>query len=109
VVSFIKKKEVGADYNFYKNWLDLNNIVYGGAAGVANFSQITRNRFVVRENDDLPFRVSGTETEVSDGIGSGTPLNIHQWHNWKRGIKSETAQKIVRRSLYPRFDRTLYQ
>ena len=40
--SFIK---AGADYNFYRNWQDLDNMIYVGfRAGAASFSQ-TLNRF----------------------------------------------------------------
>lgn len=40
--SYIK---AGADYNFYDNWLDLDNMIYAGMrVGASNFSQ-TLNRF----------------------------------------------------------------
>ncbi len=48
--SFIK---LGADYNFYKNWLDMDNMIYVGfRVGAANYSQ-TLDRFDYYQDNNL--------------------------------------------------------
>jgi len=43
--------KAGADYNFYTNWLDMENMIYGGfRAGLSSFSQ-TLNSFTVYNTD----------------------------------------------------------
>ena len=41
----------GADYNFYVNWLDMENLIYGGfRAGISSFSQ-TLNSYTIYNTD----------------------------------------------------------
>jgi hypothetical protein len=43
--------KAGIDYNFYTNWLDMENMIYGGLrAGISAFSQ-TLNNFTVYNTD----------------------------------------------------------
>ena len=43
--------KAGADYNFYTNWLDMENLIYGGfRAGISSFSQ-TLNEFTIYNTD----------------------------------------------------------
>jgi hypothetical protein len=43
--------KAGADYNFYTNWLDMENMIYGGfRVGLSSFSQ-TLNSFTVYNTD----------------------------------------------------------
>jgi len=50
--------KAGVDYNFYQNWLDMENMIYGGfRVGVSSFSQ-TLNSYTVYNTDpyyDDPF------------------------------------------------------
>lgn len=43
--------KAGFDYNFYRNWLDMENMIYGGfRVGVSSFSQ-TLNSYTVYDTD----------------------------------------------------------
>ena len=61
--SFIK---AGVDYNFYQNWLDMDNMIYGGARlGYANMSQ-TLNRYDYNtDNNYFPVFTNVVDREFS--------------------------------------------
>ena len=61
--SFIK---AGVDYNFYQNWLDMDNMIYGGARlGYANMSQ-TLNRYDYNiDNNYFPIFTNAVDREFS--------------------------------------------
>ncbi len=56
--------KAGADYNFYRNWLNMENMIYGGfRVGVSSFSQ-TLNSFIVYNTDqyyEAPFTVNESQ------------------------------------------------
>lgn len=61
--SFIK---AGADYNFYQNWLDMDNLIYVGfRAGASTFDQ-RLNRFdFFQDNDTFPASSREPNTEFN--------------------------------------------
>jgi hypothetical protein len=82
--SFIK---AGADYNFYKNWLDLDNMIYGGVrVGVANFSQ-TLNRFDYYQDNDLYDPVVRFPGQESTGL---TAI----WLEFQAGLKVQVLHNV---------------
>ncbi len=60
--------KAGLDYNFYRNWLDMENMMYGGIRlGVSSFSQ-TLNSYTVY-NTDQYYNNPFTETESQEFNG----------------------------------------
>lgn len=63
--------KVGADYNFYRNWLDMENMIYGGIrVGVSSFSQ-TLNSYTVYNTDQYyedPY--TSTESQEFNGLSA---------------------------------------
>jgi hypothetical protein len=61
--------KAGVDYNLYKNWLNMENLIYSGfRVGASTFSQ-TRNSYTVYNSDqywDNPVTI--TEAEEFDGL-----------------------------------------
>lgn len=57
--------KAGADYNFYRNWLDMENMIYGGfRIGVSSFNQ-TLNSYTVYNTDqyyNAPYTVTDSQT-----------------------------------------------
>ncbi len=82
--SFIR---LGANYNAYKNWLDMNNEIYVGMRyGFAIFDQ-TLNSY--KPNVGSPYFPSNTiQTPVTD-----TGLTAH-WTELQLGIKVETFKNL---------------
>ena len=82
--SFIR---LGANYNAYKNWLDMNNEIYVGMRyGFALFDQ-TLNSY--KPNVGSPYFPSNTiQTPVTD-----TGLTAH-WTELQLGIKVETFKNL---------------
>jgi hypothetical protein len=94
--SFVK---AGVDYNFYENWLDMDNMIYGGArVGYANMTQ-TLNRYDYNiDNSYFP-----VNTNIVDREFSGFNM---VWLEIQLGIKVEvlnnlylTANVQLKRSL----------
>lgn len=63
--------KAGLDYNFYRNWLDMENMIYGGVrVGVSSFSQ-KLNSYTVYNTDqyyDDPYTV--TESQEFNGLSA---------------------------------------
>ncbi|BAO55594.1 DUF6048 family protein [Nonlabens marinus] len=82
--SFLK---AGADYNFYNNWQDLDNMLYSGfRVGASNFST-TLDRFdYYQDNDFFPVdsQISGNKT---DGL-------LAIWAEVQAGIKVEVLNNL---------------
>lgn len=84
--SFIR---LGANFNAYKNWLDMNNEIYIGMRyGFALFDQ-TLNSY--KPNVGTPYFPSNTNTNPT--IGSATGLTAH-WTELQLGIKVETLKNL---------------
>ncbi|MBS9774188.1 MAG: hypothetical protein KGV59_03405 [Tenacibaculum sp.] len=78
---------LGANYNVYKNWLDMNNEVYvGGRYGFALFEQ-TLNSYI--PNTSSTYFPSKTNTNTIKEIG----LKAH-WLEFQIGIKVETLKNL---------------
>ncbi|MEN8815517.1 MAG: DUF6048 family protein [Nonlabens sp.] len=82
--SFLK---AGVDYNFYENWLDMDNMIYGGARiGYATMTQ-TLNRYDYNiDNNYFPI-----DTNIVDREFSG--LNMI-WLEIQLGIKVEVLNNL---------------
>lgn len=83
--SFIK---LGADYNSYQNWLDMENMVYIGARyGVASFSQ-TLNSYKVYD--------PGSYFGQSEAIPSGEKYDglSAQWAEFIFGMKAKVINNV---------------
>jgi hypothetical protein len=83
--SFIK---IGADYNLYQNWLDMENMVYIGVRyGVASFSQ-TLNSYKVYD--------PGSYFGQSGAINSGEKYDdlSAQWAEFVTGIKAKVINNV---------------
>ncbi len=63
--------KAGFDYNFYRNWLDMENMIYGGfRVGVSSFSQ-TLNSYTIYNTDQYyedPFTI--TEPQEFNGLSA---------------------------------------
>ena len=82
--SFLK---AGADYNFYGNWLDLDNMIYAGfRAGASNYSQ-TLNRFDYYQDNDFFPTESQFPRQKTDGLTS-------IWAEVQAGLKVEVLNNI---------------
>lgn len=82
--SFVK---LGADYNFYGNWLDLDNMIYVGfRAGGSTFDQ-TLNRFEFYQDSET-FETPGiTETREFDGLTAF-------WAEVQAGVKVQVLNNV---------------
>ncbi|TCI92766.1 DUF6048 family protein [Tenacibaculum sp. M341] len=84
---------LGANYNTYNNWLDMNNEIYvGGRYGLAIFehtlNSYTPNVTTGDTNTDIQFPRDPITTPISQ---SG--LNAH-WVEFQLGIKAETFKNL---------------
>ncbi|AGC75502.1 hypothetical protein LX97_00198 [Nonlabens dokdonensis] len=79
--------KAGVDYNFYQNWLEMDNMIYGGARlGFANFSQtLTRYDYNV-DNNYFPIFTNAVDREFSG-------LNM-VWIEIQLGIKVEVLNNL---------------
>ncbi len=80
--------KAGVDYNFYRNWLDMENMIYGGfRVGVSAFNQ-TLNSFTVYNTDqyyEAPF--TSTESQEFNGLSA-------IWAEMIIGMKVEVLNNI---------------
>lgn len=80
--------KAGVDYNFYRNWLDMENMIYGGfRLGVGTFSQ-TLNSFTVY-NTDQYYNNPYTSNESQEFSGLSTI-----WAEMIIGMKVEVLNNI---------------
>lgn len=80
--------KAGVDYNFYRNWLDMENMIYGGfRVGVSAFSQ-TLNSFTVYNTNqyyEAPF--TSMESQEFNGLSA-------IWAEMIFGMKVEVLNNI---------------
>ncbi|MTE25922.1 hypothetical protein F1003_03165 [Winogradskyella sp. ZXX205] len=111
----------GIDLNFYKNWLDMENMIYVGfRAGASTFSQ-TLNSYRVYDvnhqywNDDLFSVEEGSEfngltaiwAEIQIGIKAEMFNNFYAGINVQlKGLVTETAPDNLENLYIPGFNRT---
>ncbi|WP_430468379.1 DUF6048 family protein [Winogradskyella ouciana] len=111
----------GIDLNFYKNWLDMENMIYVGfRAGASTFSQ-TLNSYRVYDvnhqywNDDLFSVEEGEEfkgltaiwAEIQIGIKAEMFNNFYAGINVQlKGLVTETAPDNFENLYIPGFNRT---
>jgi hypothetical protein len=82
--SFIK---VGLDYNFYQNWLEMDNMIYGGVRlGYANMSQELSRYEYNNDNNYFPTRPVFEEAEFT-GLSA-------LWLEIQMGIKVEVLNNL---------------
>ncbi|MGB0777888.1 MAG: DUF6048 family protein [Flavobacteriaceae bacterium] len=80
--------KIGANYNAYKNWLDMNNEIYvGGRFAYSNFTQQ-----VNRITDYNPGNYFPAYTYYPDQ-GKSDPLNAY-WLEFVAGLKVETFKNV---------------
>lgn len=80
--------KVGADYNVYENWLDMENLIYIGVrVGVSSFSQ-TLNSYTVY----TPYPYFGESPTIPSGE-KYDGLNA-QWGEFVMGIKAELFSNL---------------
>lgn len=111
--------KAGVDYNMYLNWLDMENMIYGGLrAGVSTFSQ-TLNNYTIYNPDQYwnePFSPSDTKefdglsaiwAELIIGIKAETLNNLYVGLNLQlKGLVSENAPSDFENLYIPGFNRT---
>ena len=80
--------KAGLDYNFYRNWLDMENMMYGGIrVGVSSFSQ-TLNSYTIYTTDqyyDDPYTIN--ESQEFSGLSA-------LWAELIIGMKVEVFNNI---------------
>lgn len=111
----------GIDLNFYKNWLDMENMIYVGFRGGASTFSQTLNSFRIYDvnhqywNDDLFTVEEGTEfsgltaiwVEILIGIKAELFNNFYAGINAQlKGLITETAPGNYENLYIPGFNRT---
>ncbi len=82
---------LGANYNAYKNWLDMNNEIFIGARyGLAIFEHTLNSHTTNTSDINQPFYFGSESTD--DNI-TETGLNAH-WLELQIGIKTETFKNL---------------
>lgn len=80
--------KAGADYNFYQNWLDMENMIYGGfRVGVSTFNQ-TLSSYTVYNTDqyyETPYTI--TDTQEFSGLSA-------IWAEMIIGMKAEILNNL---------------
>ncbi|MFP4846291.1 DUF6048 family protein [Winogradskyella sp. PE311] len=112
--------KAGIDLNFYKNWLDMENMLYVGfRGGASTFSQTLNNYGIYNVNNQYwnqQFSVEdGTEfsgltaiwLEILIGIKAELFNNFYAGINVQlKGLISETAPSVYENLYIPGFNRT---
>jgi len=79
--------KAGIDYNMYKNWLDMENMIYSGfRVGVSAFSQTVNSYTIFNTNQDFP------QTIVTEPIEFNGLTAI--WAELIFGIKAEVLNNL---------------
>ena len=79
--------KVGIDYNMYKNWLDMENMIYSGLrVGLSSFSQTVNNYTIFNTNQDFPQTTVSESTEFK-GLSA-------IWAELIFGIKAEVLNNL---------------
>lgn len=80
--------KVGGDFNFYENWLDMNNSIYIGARyGTSTFSQTVNSYSIYDRNNYFP------TTQVTAIDQKYDNLTAH-WSEFVIGIKAEVFTNL---------------
>lgn len=75
--------KIGFDYNFYENWLDMNNSIFIGARyGTSTFSQNLNSYLIYDRNNYFPTTEITNITTKYDGL-------VAHWMEFVVGIKAE--------------------
>lgn len=78
---------VGIDYNMYKNWLDMENMIYSGfRVGTSSFSQTVNSYTIFNTNHDFP-QTTVTESTEFKGLSA-------IWTELIFGIKAEVLNNL---------------
>ncbi|MBE9490555.1 MAG: hypothetical protein IMY67_09705 [Bacteroidetes bacterium] len=79
--------KAGIDYNMYKNWLNMENMIYSGfRVGVSSFSQTVNSYTIFNTNQDFP------QTTITEGIEHNGLSAI--WAELIIGIKAEILNNL---------------
>jgi len=79
--------KAGFDYNMYKNWLDMENMIYAGfRVGVSTFSQTLNSYTIFNTNQDFP---QNTVTESVEFSGLSAI-----WAELIFGVKAEVLNNL---------------
>jgi len=84
---------LGANYNAFKNWLDMNNEVFIGMRyGLAIFEQTLNSHITNTSDANAPLYFDTSQISIQDNI-TQTGLNAH-WLEFQIGIKTETFKNL---------------
>lgn len=79
--------KAGVDYNMYKNWLNMENMIYSGfRVGVSSFSQTINSYTIFNTNQDFP-QTTITESTKHNGLSA-------IWAELIFGIKAEVLNNL---------------
>ena len=79
--------KAGIDYNMYKNWLDMDNMIYSGfRVGASSFSQTVNSYTIFNTNQDFP------QTTINESIDHSGLTAI--WAELIIGIKAEVLNNL---------------
>ncbi|MEO6348286.1 MAG: DUF6048 family protein [Aquaticitalea sp.] len=93
--------KAGVDYNFYQNWLDMENMIYGGfRVGVSSFNQ-TLNSYTVYNTDQYynePYTV--TDSKEFNGLSAIWAemiigMKVEIFNNLYVGINAQLKGRIT--------------
>lgn len=80
--------KAGIDYNFYQNWLDMDNMIYGGLrVGLSSFKHDINSYTIYNTNQYYQNPVSITETAEIKGLSA-------IWAELVVGIKAEVLSNL---------------
>jgi len=79
--------KAGIDYNMYKNWLDMDNMIYSGfRVGASSFSQTINSYTIFNTNQDFP------QTTINESINHSGLTAI--WAELIIGIKAKVLNNL---------------
>lgn len=80
--------KAGIDYNMYKNWLNMENMIYSGLrVGFSSFSQTINNYTIFNTNQDWQPQTTITEPKEFKGLNA-------IWAELIFGIKAEVVSNL---------------
>ncbi|MGJ5640879.1 DUF6048 family protein [Formosa sp. S-31] len=80
--------KAGIDYNAYRNWLDMENLIYGGLRiGASTFSQTVNNYLIYTENQYWEPQFSTSESYKQSGLSA-------LWTELVVGLKVEVLNNL---------------
>ncbi len=93
--------KAGFDYNFYRNWLDMENMIYGGArVGISSFNQ-TLNSYTIYNTDQYynePY--TSTQTQAFNGLSAIwaeliVGMKVEVLNNLYVGVNAQLKGRII--------------